>query len=131
MKKIVSLILLTTFFFALTNCSDPEEKEENPYLKVVNGFDNYQLTLIMVNSQLFIEEGEFLLPNQSTNRLQVNAGKNLVLAYTWHNVNDTADHDSYSRITNVGDYPELEINSNYTLTFSGDKESPTIVITNN
>jgi len=110
-------------------CTDPEENQENPDLRVVNHFNGYKISNIIVNGQSFRDIDEFILPGGSTEYLKVHASESLLLAYRWVNVNDTSDHDDYSCWTPIGEYPELKLNERYTLTYSGDKEEPVISVT--
>ncbi len=124
--KILNLLLCFTIGALILSCVDPDENEENPDLRVVNNLGNYKISNVIVNNQSFRTIDEYLLPGQRTEYMNVVASKSLILAYHWVNVNDTSDHEDYSEITSIGVYPELLINKTYTLSYSGDKESPTI-----
>lgn len=110
-------------------CSDPDENEENPHLRVINSFQNYKITNVIVNVQSFLGSGVYLMPGKKTDYKNVNPGKSLLISYHWQHVSDTGDHGDFGRITAVGDYPELVLNEKYTLTYSGDKTEPTVIVT--
>ena len=112
----------------VSSCNDPDDNEENPDLRVVNNLTGYKISNVIVNVQLFMGEDDYLSPGRHTVYMNVNPGESLLLGYHWVNVNDTSDKGDYSRLTGVGDYPELIMNKTYTLTYSGDKERPTINI---
>lgn len=129
MKKFYLLACLAMGLLLFSNCVDPEENEANPDLKVVNDFNDYKISEVFVNNQTFKQKDEYLLPGDSTDYLKVSASQSLLLAYKWENINNAADTGRFSRATAIGEYPELKENESYTLTYSGDKSSPTISIT--
>jgi len=53
----------------------------------------------------------------------------MILVYSWKHISNPSDSGDFSIITEEGDYPALEKHETYTLTYSGDKEDPTIEVT--
>jgi hypothetical protein len=126
-RKFNLFVSLAIVFF-LFNCEAPEEDETNPDLRIVNNFTSYKITGVGLTGQGFTEPGEYLLPGQSTEYMKVYSCTAMILVYSWKNVNNPSDSGDFSIITEEGDYPELLKNESYTLTYSGDKEEPTIEI---
>ena len=127
--RALNLILCLIIGSLIFGCVDPDENEENPDLRVVNNFKNYKISNVIVNNQAFRTIDEYLLPGESTEYMNVISSESLIIAYRWQNISDTSDYDDYSRITSIGEYPELLMNVTYTLSYSGDKTNPTINVT--
>jgi len=127
MKKF-NLIICLAIVFLLLNCEPPEDDETNPDLRIVNNFTNYKITGVGLTGQGFTEPGAYLLPGKSSEYMKVYSCTAMILVYSWKNVNNPSDSGDFSIITEEGDYPELLKNESYTLTYSGDKEEPTIDI---
>jgi len=127
MKKF-NLIICLAIVFLLLNCEPPEDDETNPDLRIVNHFTNYKITGVGLTGQGFTEPGAYLLPGKSSEYMKVYSCTAMILVYSWKNVNNPSDSGDFSIITEEGDYPELLKNESYTLTYSGDKEEPTIDI---
>jgi hypothetical protein len=128
MRKFILLVCFSIIFLLL-NCEPPEEDETNPDLRIVNSFTNYKITGVGLTGQGFTEPGEYLLPGERTEYEKVYSCTAMILVYSWMNINNPSDSGDFSIITAEGQYPALEEHETYTLTYSGDKEDPTIEIT--
>ena len=128
MRKINLFICLISALL-LFNCEPPEEDETNPDLRIVNNFTNYKITGVGLTGQGFTGAGEYLLPGERTGYEKVYSCTAMILVYSWVNINNPSDSGDFSVVTAEGEYPALEKHESYTLTYSGDKEDPTIEIT--
>jgi hypothetical protein len=128
MRKFILFICLSIAFL-LFNCEPPEEDEANPDLRIVNNFTHYKITGVGLTGQGFTEPGEYLLPGERTEYMKVYSCTAMILVYSWKHISNPSDSGDFSIITEEGDYPALEKYERYTLTYSGDKEDPTIEIT--
>jgi hypothetical protein len=124
--KNFNLLVCLAVLFLMFGCVDPDEDENNPDLRVVNNFEDYKISEVIVNNQVFRTAEEYLLPGRRTKYMNVVPGKSILLSYRWKNVSEASDSGEFGTLTAVGDYPELLMNETYTLTYSGDKEEPTI-----
>lgn len=127
--KALNLLLCLIIGSLIFSCVDPDENDENPDLRVVNNFEDYKISNVIVNNQSFRTINEYILPGERTEYMNVISSKSLIIAYRWENINDTSNHGDYSRITSIGEYPELLMNTTYTISYSGDKTHPTINLT--
>jgi hypothetical protein len=128
MKKF-SLFICLFVAFLLFNCEPPEDDESNPNLRIVNNFTNYKITGVALTGQVFKEPGEYLMPGEKTEYEKVYSCTAMILVYCWKHISNPSDSGEFSVLTEEGEYPALEKRERYTLTYSGDKEDPTIEIT--
>ena len=121
-SKIISYIAVISVLLAFS-CKSPEE---NPDLRVINGFTDSKLVYLAVNGQVFVDSTTPpLLPGDTTSYFKVWSGS-LILNYIWVDINDSTIRDTFGRLYSTQQVEPLEPDNRYTLLLSGDKKDPTI-----
>ena len=129
-KKALLLIYIVSSFVLInifTKCGEKEEILENPYVKIINSFDNYKLTSILINLKILKVPGDYLVPGDSTDLKQVDPG-NLLLVYDYININNASDSSKFQKLYGAEIFPELKQNYRYKIILSGTPGDPTIQV---
>ena len=126
--KRFNLLFCSAIVFLMFGCVDPGSNPDNPDLRVINGFENYKISAIRFNNQLFTGLDEYLMPGDTTEYMKVDASPNVMLSYRWENVNNANDYGETGTMFTEGGFEGFEENQIYTIDITGDKNLPLLYI---
>ncbi len=127
MKKF-KLSICLVIVFLIFSCVDPDANPDNPDLRVINGLEDYKISKMNFNNQLFLGFTEYLLPGEQTEYMKVDASDNVMLSYRWENVNNPSDSGETGKLFTEGNFEGFQENNTYTLSITGDKNVPTMYV---
>jgi len=109
MKKF-NLLFCLAIVFLMFGCVDPGNNPDNPDLRVINSLENYKISKIKFNNQLFTGLDEYLMPGEQTEYMKVSASANVMLSYRWENVNNSSDNGETGTMFTEGDFEGFQEN---------------------
>ena len=127
MKKI-NLLFCLAIVFLIFGCVDPGDNPDNPDLRVINNLENYKISEIKFNNQLFTRLGEYLMPGDTTEYMKVDASPNVMLSYQWEHVNNSNDNGETGTMFTEGDFEGFQEDQTYTISITGDKNEPVLYV---
>ena len=109
-------------------CVDPGDNPNNPDLRIMNNLENYKLSNIRFNNQLFTGMNEYLMPGEQTGYMKVEASSNVLLSYRWEHVDNSSDSGETGTMFTEGDFEGFQENQIYTISVTGDKSLPDLYV---
>ncbi len=126
--KNFNLSFYLSVLFLMFGCVNPENNPENPDLRVINSLENYKISEIKFNNQLFTGLNEFLMPGDTTEYMKVSASSHVMLSYRWEHVNNSNDNGETGTMFTEGDFEGFQENETYTIDITGDKSLPVMYV---
>jgi hypothetical protein len=127
MRKIGLLFYLALLIF-IFGCVDPANNPNDPDLGVINNLENYKISDVKFNNQLFTRFGESLMPGEQTEYRKVEASANVMLAYRWEHVDNSNDNGETGIMLTGGNFKGFKENQTYIISITGDKNFPILEI---
>ncbi len=123
-----NLLVCLAILILMFSCVDPGNNPDNPDLRVINGLENYKISKIKFNNQLFTELDEYLMPGEQTEYKKVDASPNVMLPYLWEHVDNPDDNGETGTMFTEGDFEGFEEKQTYTIVITGCRISPTLYV---
>ncbi|MBN1695620.1 hypothetical protein JW879_09550 [candidate division WOR-3 bacterium] len=123
-----NLSIILTSVFLMFGCVNPASNPDNPDLRVINDLENYKISEIKFNNQLFTGLGEYLMPGEQTEYMKVEASAHVMLSYRWENVNNASDNGETGTMFTEGDFEGFQEKQTYNIVITGDKSLPTLYV---
>jgi len=125
MRKFNLLFCLAVLILVF-GCVNPGNNPNNPDLSVINNLQNYKISEIKFNNQLFTGLGEYLMPGEQTEYKKVEASSNVMLSYRWEHVINSTDNGETGTMFTEGNFEGFEENQTYIISITGDKSLPVL-----
>jgi len=126
--KEINLLVSIAILILMFGCVNPGNNLDNPDLRVVNSLENYKISKIKFNNQLFTGLNEYLMPGEQTEYMKVDASPNVMLSYEWEHVNNSGDNGETGTMFTEGDFAGFEETQTYTIVITGDKSLPDLYV---
>ena len=124
----INLLFCLVMVFLMFYCVDPGDNPNNPDLRIMNDLENYKISDVRFNNQLFTSINEYLIPGEQTEYMKVEAGSNVLLSYRWEHVGNSSDSGETGTMFTEGEFEGFQENRLYTISITGDKNLPDLYV---